>query len=73
MYIILIGVLKKVLVVRLPCDNIRKPRAKFQILTVAGNLMSFETEARINPKGLIVEISSERLKIAVEAYGIGKI
>ena len=65
--------LKKVLVVRLPCDNIRKPRAKFRILTVAGNLTSFETEARINPKGLIVEISLERLKIAVEAYRIGKI
>ena len=73
MYVILIGVLKKVLVVWLPCNNIRKPRAKFWILTVAGNLMTFETEACINPKGLIVEISLERLTTVVGANRIEKI
>ena len=54
--IILISVLKKVLVVGFPCDNICKPGAKFRILIVAGNLTSFEPEACVDPKGLIVEV-----------------
>ena len=61
-YIILIAMLKKVTVVWLPRNHIGKPRAKFWILAVTRDLASFETETRINPKGLIVEISTEGLK-----------
>ena len=57
--------LDKVLVVRLPSNYIRKAGAKFWILTVTGDLTPFETEACINPKGLVVEISGGRLKMTM--------
>ena len=62
--------LEKILAVGLPRDNIRKPRTQLGILIVTGNLTSFETKARINPKTLIVEIPMECSVTVVEAHRI---
>ena len=69
-YIILSGVFTKVLAVWLPSNDICKPGAEFRILIVGGNLTSLETETRVNPKALIVEISLERLVTAQKMHGI---
>ena len=70
-YVILVSVLKKVLMVWFPGNNVREPRAKFRVLIVTGNLTLFETEACIDPKGLIVEIPSDGLMVVVRMH-IGK-
>lgn len=65
-YIILIDVLIKIPTVRLPRNNICEAGAEFWVLLVTGDLASFEAKARINPKGLVVEISMEGLATVVE-------
>ena len=56
-YLALVASLKKVLVVRLPRNNIRKSRTQLGISLVAGYLPSFEAETSVDAKTLIIEVS----------------
>jgi len=65
-HFVLISTLEKVLAVWLPCNNIRESRAKLWILIIAGNLTSLEPETCVNPKALVVKISSEWLEMVTK-------
>ena len=55
-YLVLVGMTEKILVIWFPRDDVRKPGAQLGILLVARNFATFETEARVNTKALIVKV-----------------
>ena len=56
-YLIFVGVTEKILVIRFPRDDICKPGAQLGILLVARNFATFEAEAGVNAKALIIQVS----------------